>query len=156
MEKRWIFPSSSTGDFFLPGCCGRLSAVGTNGMNERYTLDAATEFLLGKSVDTLENPQAEFSAAFAEVQRIQNMVSRIGPLNVFLPRKTFWAGLESINNFVNPFIDRALRLGPSILEENVKSAQGYNFLHALAGFTQDRKVLRDQIVAGLCFISVHF
>ena len=97
----------------------------------------------------------EFSEAFAEVQRIQNMVSRIGPLQKILPRKTFWAGLKVINDFVNPFIERALRLKPSELEESTKSTRGYTFLHALAGYTRDRKVLRDQLVASSYLASIH-
>lgn len=44
----------------------------------RYTLDAATHFLLGTSVDSLHNSQAEFAEAFAEVQRVQNIIARAG------------------------------------------------------------------------------
>lgn len=99
-------------------------------------------------MDTLRNPQAEFSEAFAEVQRIQNLISRIGPFHKLIPRRTFWAGLKVMENFLQPFIEQALRLGPADLEERSKSSHGYTFLHALASFTRDRKVLRDQLVAG--------
>lgn len=119
----------------------------------RYTLDAITEFLLGKSTDTLHNPRTDFSEAFAEVQRVQNMAARIGPLQKFLFRGKFWSGLKVINNFVQPFIDDALQLTPEDLEEKTKSTRGYTFLHALASFTRDRNVLRDQLVAGLCLVS---
>ena len=34
----------------------------------RFTLDAATDFLLGTSVDSLRNPNTEFADAFTEVQ----------------------------------------------------------------------------------------
>jgi cytochrome P450 len=44
----------------------------------RFTLDVATEFLLGKSVDSLHNPGVGFSKAFAEVQRVQNIITRAG------------------------------------------------------------------------------
>jgi hypothetical protein len=66
-----------------------------------------------------------------------------------LPRKSFYANLKVVNEFVNPFIARALRLSPEELESKTKSETGYTFLHALAGFTRDRKVLRDQLVAVL-------
>lgn len=111
-------------------------------------MDASTEFILGKSVNSLDNPHADFTKAFAEVQRIQNLITRLGPFQKFIPLSTFWAGLRVINDFVNPFIERALFLTPTELEEKTKSTQGYTFLHALASFTRDRKVLRDQIVAG--------
>lgn len=111
-------------------------------------MDASTEFLLGKSINSLENPQAEFTKAFAEVQRVQNLVTRLGPFRRLLPLSTFWAGLKVINEFVHPFIERALFLTPTELEEKTKSTQGYTFLHAVASFTRDRKMIRDQLVAG--------
>lgn len=43
----------------------------------RYTLDAVTDFLLGKSVDSLDD-QVEFADAFNEVQRIQSILARAG------------------------------------------------------------------------------
>jgi hypothetical protein len=44
----------------------------------RYTLDAATHFLLGRSVGSLENGDQEFAIAFGEVQRVQNIITRAG------------------------------------------------------------------------------
>ncbi len=40
-------------------------------------------------------------------------------------------------------------MSPAELESKTKSTQGYTFLHALAGFTRDRQMLRDQLVAVL-------
>jgi cytochrome P450 len=55
----------------------------------RYTLDAATHFLLGKSVDSLGQPEQPFAEAFGEVQRVQNILARAGfvllPLNYCRP-----------------------------------------------------------------------
>lgn len=51
--------------------------------------------------------------------------------------------------FVNRFIDKALELSPEELATKTKSEEGYTFLHELASFTRDRKVLRDQLVAVL-------
>lgn len=55
--------------------------------------------------------------------------------------------LKVINDFVDPFIDEALALSPEELE--AKSKKEYTFLHSLALFTRDRKVLRDQIIGVL-------
>ncbi|GAB7360939.1 hypothetical protein MBLNU230_g0923t1 [Neophaeotheca triangularis] len=115
----------------------------------RFTLDAATDFLLGKSVDSLTNRQAEFADAFGEVQRVQSLIARAGPLNRFVPRKTFYQSLEILNRFVEQYIDQALDLSPEELEKKTKSDEGYTFLHAIAGCTRDREVLRDQLVAVL-------
>lgn len=43
----------------------------------KYTLDAATHFLLGRSVGSLEK-DVEFADAFGEVQRVQNIIARAG------------------------------------------------------------------------------
>lgn len=44
----------------------------------RYTLDAATHFLLGRSVGSLENQEIAFAEAFGEVQKWQNIIARAG------------------------------------------------------------------------------
>jgi len=71
------------------------------------------------------------------------------PLEFLVPRKSFKEGLKVINEFVNPFIDHALSLSPEELATKTKTEEGYTFLHALASFTRDRVVLRDQLVAVL-------
>lgn len=115
----------------------------------RYTLDASTAFLLGHSVNSLENPQDRFSDAFATVQSVQSIIARLGPLNRFVPRKAFYASLKIMEEFIQPFIEKTLQLSPEELEKKSKSDEGYNFLYSLASFTRDRTVLRDQLAAVL-------
>jgi len=112
----------------------------------RFTLDAATHFLLGQSVDSLVNPQVKFADAFGHVQHIQSIIARSGTFNRFIPRKKFYEDIRGIDSFVQPFIERALALSPDELEKRTKSDEGYTFLHALAAFTRNRKVLRDQLI----------
>lgn len=52
--------------------------VDINDLFLRYTLDTATEFLLGESVNSLEHPQHEFSKALAEVARVQSLITKSG------------------------------------------------------------------------------
>ena len=59
------------------GVPGRMD-VDMNNLFLRYTLDSATDFLLGSSVDSLENPEQKFAKSFGEVQRVQNMIARAG------------------------------------------------------------------------------
>ncbi|KAL6711625.1 hypothetical protein ACN47E_004559 [Coniothyrium glycines] len=117
----------------------------------RFTLDAATHFLLGKSVDSLHHPQTEFADAFGNAQRVQSIVAKVGPLNWLVPRKRmgFYDSLKIINDFVSTFIDEALALSPKELEEKTSHDQGYTFLHAIAAYTRDRDMLRDQLVSVL-------
>jgi cytochrome P450 len=115
----------------------------------RYTLDAATDFLFGTGVGSLENGETEFAQAFAAVQNVQAVIARAGPISGFVPKKSFHAGLAVLNKFTDRYIDQALALPPEELEQKTKSDDGYTFLHAIAAYTRDRQVLRDQLVAVL-------
>lgn len=44
----------------------------------RFTLDSATEFLLGNSVDSLGTPKIEFAVAFGEIQKFMDKRLRLG------------------------------------------------------------------------------
>jgi cytochrome P450 len=44
----------------------------------RYTLDAATDYLLGQGTDSLQNPETQFAEAFRYVQRRQAQYFRLG------------------------------------------------------------------------------
>lgn len=57
---------------------GRGKMVDACDLFYRYTLDAATDFLLGNSVRSLEHVEQEFATAFSEVQRVQNIIARAG------------------------------------------------------------------------------
>ena len=51
----------------------------------RFSLDTATDFLLGHSVNSLDDPQVEFAEAFQQVQKIQCYIMRAGSVGC-LPR----------------------------------------------------------------------
>jgi cytochrome P450 len=115
----------------------------------RFTLDASTDFLLGRSVDSLRHNQSTFADAFNEVQHTQSLIARVGDFNWAIPRKNFHKQLAVLNRFVEPYIEDALGLSADELEKRTKSDEGYTFLHAIAAYTRDRNVLRDQLVAVL-------
>jgi cytochrome P450 len=71
------------------------------------------------------------------------------PLNIFISRRSYYQGIKVLNEFVNPYIEQALRLSDEELEKRTRADEDYTFLHAIASFTKDRQVLRDQIVAVL-------
>lgn len=133
----------------LLGGDGKGSTINAMNIFYQYTLDAATDFLLGRSVGSMGNQDNTFANAFGEVQRVQGLIAISGPLNRFVPRKTFYQSLKVMEAFIQPFIEQALSLSPEELEKKSKSDEGYTFLHALAGFTRDPKILRDQLVAVL-------
>ncbi|KAI4202719.1 MAG: hypothetical protein LQ350_002385 [Teloschistes chrysophthalmus] len=110
----------------------------------RYTLDAATEFLLGRSANSLGNADSDFALAFDEVQRIQTIRARAGPLECCVPLWSFRRGLKVMGSFIEPFVQEALRKDPSELDE--KEGKESTWLDSVAKFTRDRTVIRDQIV----------
>lgn len=75
------------------------------------------------------------------------MADNIRPLQRLLSRTEFNKNLLILNSFVEPFVKRSLDMRPDQLKE--KTEKEYNFLHALAEFTRDPQVLRDQLVAVL-------
>jgi cytochrome P450 len=58
-------------------------------------------------------------------------------------------GIKVIDDFVTPFIDRTLSLSRDELEKLGKSDTEFTFLHSLANYTRDPKVIRDQLIAVL-------
>lgn len=111
----------------------------------RFTLDAATHFLFGHSAGSLDDENAKFGIAFDEVQRIQALNVRAGPLKFLIPRKPFVQGLKTMEEFIDPWINETLQLTSSQLE--AKLSKSDTFIHALARVTRDRSVIRDQLVS---------
>ncbi|KAL2404241.1 Cytochrome P450 monooxygenase pvhE [Exophiala dermatitidis] len=112
-----------------------------NKLLSRFSLDASTDFLFGHSVGSLDKEQSEFAMAFDEVQRLQTLQERLGPLKLFYPMHSYRAGIKTMERFIEPFITEALSMTES------KLSGSDTFIHALARYTRDRKVVRDQLVA---------
>ncbi|RMZ83305.1 hypothetical protein DV738_g1162, partial [Chaetothyriales sp. CBS 135597] len=111
----------------------------------RFTLDASTQYLWGRSANSMDDERALFAAAFDEVQRVQAVAERLGPLQAFYPRSTFYKGLKEMDTFIEPIMNEVLALTPEELQG--KDAKSDTFLLALARYTRDRRVIRDQLVA---------
>ncbi|KAI2879733.1 hypothetical protein CBS76997_10719 [Aspergillus niger] len=111
----------------------------------RYTLDAATAYLFGDGTNSLQNPATSFAEAFSYVQHRQSEFFCYGPFNPILSRTKFRQELKKMNDFMAPFIQRALSLSPEELDTSLSKQE--TFIHALARFTRDPKVIRDQLTA---------
>ncbi|KAL7913384.1 cytochrome P450 [Trichoderma velutinum] len=115
----------------------------------RMTLDAITDYLLGHSVESLDNPNGKFTTAFTKVQRTQMLLAILAPFRRFIPKGEYYKGIKVLEEFVQPFIDATLTLTPEELESISKSDKEFTFLHNMALFSRDPKVIRDQIMAVL-------
>ncbi|KAI0137386.1 cytochrome P450 [Xylariales sp. AK1849] len=115
----------------------------------RMTLDITTEFLLGTSVGSLENTENNFAEAFDEVQRLQMRILMTHPFDVFMGRGDYLRHVKTVEEYIVPFIQETLALPYDEQEKLADSDNNSTFLHHLANFTRDPKVIRDQILAVL-------
>ncbi|KAJ5467028.1 hypothetical protein N7475_004780 [Penicillium sp. IBT 31633x] len=113
----------------------------------RYTLDAATDYLLGKGTDSLDNPATRFAEAFRYVQQRQAEFFRFGVFSFAMSRTEFRKNLKIMDEFIQPYIETVLALSTGELDEKLSKRE--TFLDALARFTRDPRILRDQLVAVL-------
>ncbi|KAJ7726963.1 cytochrome P450 monooxygenase pc-3 [Mycena metata] len=148
---------------------GRLSAghpVDIQDVASRFTLDSATEFLFGKSADSLsaglaypdssahlnppsfwDHPSNVFVHAFMEGQRLQVDRGRFGSKWRLLE---FWTDRiqphrKIIDQFIDPIVDDAL--AKKVEGSTVNSEPKVETLlsHLLLG-TDDRQIIRDEIL----------
>lgn len=118
----------------------------------RMTMDATTDFLLGESANSLDIPNNEFTYAFNDVltRQVRLFVFRIfSPFDKLIPHTEYHRDIKTIEDFIMPYIKQTLAIPPEELENLTKSDTEFTFLHNLARFTQDPKVIRDQLIAVL-------
>jgi len=71
------------------------------------------------------------------------------PIEKFVPRGKYLRGIKVLEEFIVPFIDKALALSDDKLQKITKSEKSFTFLHSIASYTRDPHVIRDQIIAVL-------
>ncbi|KAK0290220.1 hypothetical protein LTR91_006410 [Friedmanniomyces endolithicus] len=121
----------------------------------RLTIDAATEFLFGDSVDSQiaesnavsggNKDELAFSQNFDNAQRVMAKGFRLADLYWLYNPKSFKENNRVVNNFVKHYVDLALEKG----SREKKAEEGhrkYVFLEALAEQTQDPVELRAQLL----------
>jgi cytochrome P450 len=69
------------------------------------------------------------------------------PLSPYMSRKKFREELKVMDDFLQPYIYKVLSLSPEELDKKLSKSD--TFLDALARFTRDPRVLRDQLVSVL-------
>ena len=64
-----------------------------------------------------------------------------------MPKGGFNKGLKIMEDFVQPYIQEAISLSPEELEKKISKSD--TFIHSLARYTRDPKLMRDQLFAML-------
>lgn len=112
----------------------------------RFTLDVATGFLFGKSVQSLESScngkEPKFAAAFDIAQGLIIRRFRLQSLYWLVDEPTFRYACQMIHAFADQIIDSCL----SATALKTGSSQKYGFLEAIAGKYDDREARRGQII----------
>lgn len=107
----------------------------------RLTLDSATEFLFGKSVDSqLGGGKTTFTQAFDRSQYTLAIGARMGDHYWLVHTPEFQRMVCSVHDFVDYFVQKVMGVGEK------RPGGKYVFLDALARQTQDPAELRSQLL----------
>lgn len=122
----------------------------------QLTLDSATEFLFGESVDALRSPvgseQQLFGQAFDYAQSELQSRSRLGPFLWLYRNKEFDRACSRVHRFVDKFVVRALEFrrehiaGGKMMEVKKKNGGKYIFANELALSTEDPFQIRAELL----------
>lgn len=149
------------------GAGGWTDVVDLSVLFFRLTLDSATEFLFGESVDSqlkeanakpgdssspgaASGKEVNFAKAFDDAQMVLSTAGRLGPLYWLFHNKTFREDVRQVHSFIDYFVQAALSRGRGDVkpkeEEGGDGKEKYVFLHALAEQTQNPVELRSQLL----------
>jgi len=120
----------------------------------QLTLDSATEFLFGESVNSLTSPedseQQKFGKAFDYAQSKLGDRNRFGELLMFYKASEFDTACKTVHDFVDKIVYRTLEkselLDPERTIDGDGKQQRYVFLNEMAKATRDPKRLRDELL----------
>src|SRR5271170_1020810 len=84
-----------------------------------------------------------------KIQEYQSTIGGLGGLWKLYRPKEFVTAMNTLNDFISPFVERAIAMSSPGTGGKEIEKEGVNFTHSLSLFTQDRKVLRDQLVSTL-------
>lgn len=127
-------------------CWGSCKADHSN-----QTIDSATEFLFGESIESLDagDDQPAFAKDFNTSQDGLAIRTRLGPLMFLYQNREFSKATTEARAFVDRFVDAALeyRAARADSKDTSKASdERYVFLYELSKQTADKKMLTDQVL----------
>lgn len=118
----------------------------------RYTADVTTDFMFGESILSLPHPEA-FGGGLTEACRIGQLGAerrfRLGVFANLVPQGGFYRAVKKVHTYMEAHVDKALQQRRSRTESEKNGTDDtsrYIFLDELAKLTDDRLVLRDQLL----------
>lgn len=136
------------------GADGWTDTVDLSTLFFRLTLDSATEFLFGESVNSqlgeahkTAKGDVDFAQAFDRSQYTLSIAARLGNSYWLVHTPEFHRNVRRVHDFVDYFVQMALAKAQAKAKDDDKeAADKYVFLHALARDTQDPTELRSQLL----------
>lgn len=110
----------------------------------RLTIDSATEFLFGESVNSQLglNPNDTFAQDFDKAQKLISVAGRFGSLYWLKHDKEFFATAKKVHDYIDYFVQKALAQSG----DEKQADERYTFLGGLSGATTDPIELRSQLL----------
>lgn len=133
----------------------------------RLTLDSATEFLFGESLDSQiahlktdpdrkeDNDGSLFGESFDQATAIMATGTRLGAFYWLAQGKAFRKAKAQVHKFADHYVRIGLAQNPPAISEKILEKgdkQRYVFLNALAAATQDPEEIRSQLLSILLVI----
>ena len=123
----------------------------------RLTADVISDFMFGKSIQSLVEPESlgtQFVKALHHAQAGGEKRWFFGGLAKIMPQETFYQSVKEVHGYINIHVDRALRYRECLHEEkehgfakNTENSGRYIFLRELSRITDDRQILRDELLS---------
>lgn len=114
-----------------------------------FTIDNATEFLLGRSINCQTDPSMEyFTEAWDYAESRSNDRLRLGKLAFLMRDAKFESSCDAVHSFVDSYIAEVLgnKEGGATLSNGDKKAKRYNLLSELSAVCSDPIQLRNELL----------
>lgn len=118
----------------------------------RFTADVTTDLMFGESILSLSNPEAfggDLTKASREAQLGVERRFLLGAFANIVPQRALYRSVEKIHSYVDPHVEKAIRerrLQKNTEKDDVEDGGKHVFLRELAKLTDDRLILRDQLL----------
>ena len=118
----------------------------------RFTADVTTDFMFGESILSQPHPEAfggDLAKACRDAQVGAERRFRLGIFANVVPQPAFYRSVKKVHAYMDAHVDKALRqrrLLDESKQDNTQDDSRYIFSRELAKLTEDRLILRDQLL----------
>lgn len=115
----------------------------------RFTADVTTDFMFGESILSQTQPDAfggDLTKACRDAQLGVERRFSLGVFADFIPQPAFYRSVKKVHAYMDAHVDKALQQRKESKEDDAVDDGRYIFLKELAKLTDDRLILRDQLL----------